>query len=261
MSVDWSQIGTIVGVGASAGAVGSIALGIGNYAVGKWNDTLGRRKAQAKLFDRLACGSSLDYVDSLLGVPMFSGKRGEHDTRTYRLPGAWVIVEIRSAAVHSYSITVTDPKMRYNTRRLTFGCLDVDLGKDMFPTRGLGYEGEHLWVAIRLRHGYVRHYNFREAGAMQFYWLSHNQAGAGKFCDPSGYPDIASGVFKHDINATDPEPVDSSVITANTLTVASPETIHDEVRSGDFLAVDESHVRLASTIDLPDDWSKFSNSR
>ncbi|WP_157625817.1 ETEC_3214 domain-containing protein [Mycobacterium sp. 155] len=247
-ALDWSHWDSVVSATVGVTVLAGIAWAAIKFVLNPLAVWLGRRRAQAKLLDQLACGSSVEYVESLFGVAQFVGQRGGNETRTYRLAGAWVIIEIRDRAVFSYSITVTNPRMHYNTKRLTFNMLKIRLGKDKFPKRGIGYGGEHLWVAIRLRHGYVQHYNLREAGAMQFYWLSHNQAGAGQFYEDFSYADRGSGVFAHD-HSGEGEPIDASGITVNTLTVASPELIHTE--TGAFLAIDESEVKLASAVRPP----------
>jgi hypothetical protein len=86
-------LSSIVGVTVLTG-IGWAAIKFG------WNplsERLGRRRAQAKLLDKLACGSSVPYVESLLGAPQFITYANEREHRTYHLPGAWVMIEIEDA--------------------------------------------------------------------------------------------------------------------------------------------------------------------
>ncbi|WP_131807619.1 ETEC_3214 domain-containing protein [Mycolicibacterium wolinskyi] len=244
-ALDWSKsdnvLSSIVGVTVLAG----IAWAAIRYIFNPLAACLGRRRAQSKLLDQLACGCSVAYVESLLGASMFTGRlANDRETRTYRLPGAWVIIEIRKGAVFSYSITITNAKMHYNTRQLTFGCLDVDLGRDKFKPPEQYCEGEHYWVAVRLRHGYERYYNFREAGEMQHYWLSHNAAGVGEFGFLAGYPDIARGLYRSVHDQSQADPIDSTAVTVNTLSVTTPEVLSSDLPHA-YVAIDEAQIRLA----------------
>jgi hypothetical protein len=177
-ALDWSHLdnvlSSIVGATVMAGIVWAAIRFV-------WNplfERLGRRRAQAKLLDQLACLSSVDYIESLLGAAQFITYADEREQRTYHLPGAWVMVELKDARVVAFSITITKRRMYYNTKRLTFGFLKVKLGKDKFGDHGIGYGGERLWIGA-YRRGYLRTYDFRRSDAYQRFWLSHNMSGVG----------------------------------------------------------------------------------
>lgn len=223
----------------------------------------GRRRAQARLLDQLACGSSIAFVESRLGPPQFIGSEDEREQRTYRLPGAWVLIEIKDNAIFSYSITVTSRRMHYNTKRLSFKHLRVKLGKDKFGEHGINCQGEKLWIGA-YRVGYLRAYYFHRSGGSQHYFLSYNMAGCGRLSGPFTAGRLTNGAFykyEYSLGPRKPEDelVDASGITVNTLSVVSPEVIHDE-ELGQFmrrnvLGVDEARVRLASTIRPPSEMS------
>lgn len=128
MSLDWSQINTGLGAGASATALLTLAWAIGKGLRKLWLVTFGRRRAQTKLLDQLACGSSIEFLESKLGVPQFVTEQQQgFEQRIYRLPGAWVLLELfpvgytqSARRVYSYSITITSRWMHYSTKRLTF---------------------------------------------------------------------------------------------------------------------------------------------
>lgn len=254
------------GIGAGAGAATIIGAAWATVRLlGKaWRSSFGRRRIQAKLLDQLACGSSIGFVESKIGVAQFIGNEDGREQRTYRLPGAWVIVEILDNAVYSYSITITSRWMHYSTERLTFKHLKVKLGKDRFGDFGTGNEGEQLWIAA-YRHGYSRHYYFHKSGGYQYYWLSYNMAGCGQL---GGHlftgGEVNRGIYRRSAYSLGPrepeaEPIESSRITANTLTILSPEATQDDLAQfmrRNTLGVDEARVRLASTIRPPSDLTR-----
>lgn len=180
-----------------------------------------------------------------MGVAQFVDHRSGFERRTYRLPGAWVIVEIRDHAVYAYAITITNRRLYYNIKRLTFEIFDIKLGKDRFPQRNIGFSHEHLWSAVPARIGYSQTYSFRHSGVTLYYHLSYNQAGSGQVGMPVTYCDIVNSA-----SSPDGELVDASKITVNTLTVVSSEAISGEALQG-VLAVDEAEVRFARAIAPP----------
>lgn len=215
----------------------------------------GRRRAQARLLDQLACGSSVDYVESLFGVAQFTTFEDEREQRTYHLPGAWVMVELEKKAVIAYSITITNRHMSYSIERLTFGFQKVKLGKSKFGDRGIGFRGERLWVGAH-RSGYARSYYYGNPAGYQYYWLSYNMSGAGRLSAPGLAPGlIERGVFAAQLSSpdsrTDGDGVDASAITVNTLTVLHPQSPVDQFNSRHVLGPDEARVKLARTVRPP----------
>ena len=110
--------------------------------------TAGRRRAQAAILDKLACGSSVEFTEAQLGVAQFARRQDGREQKIYRLPGAWVTVEFMGNVV-TFSITITSADMYYSTKRLTFGQLDLQLGKDTFAKARRDFDGERRWIGAR----------------------------------------------------------------------------------------------------------------
>ncbi|BBZ06850.1 hypothetical protein MDOR_10190 [Mycolicibacterium doricum] len=246
LALEWSRLDNIFSALAAVTVIAGIVWAAIKFGLNPLAARLGRRRAQAKLLDKLACGSSVPFVESVFGVAQFVDHKSGHERRTYQLPGAWVLVEIRDHAVYSYAITITNRKMHYNTKRLTFDIFNIKLGKDKFPPRPeMGFEREHLWSAVPARTGYTQSYSFRYSGVTLYYHLSYNQAGAGGIGFPMTYCDIVNSA-----DTPEDQCVEASSITANTLTVVSSEAISSE--GGQYpLAVDEADVRFARTVKPP----------
>jgi hypothetical protein len=248
-----------LGAGAATAALLTLAWGTVKGGGKLMWAVFGRRRAQARLLDQLACGSSVDYVESLFGVAQFITFEDEREQRTYHLPGAWVMVELNKRAVIAYSITITSRRMSYSIKRLTFGLQKVKLGKDKFGDHGIGYRGERLWIGAH-RFGYTRCYYYGNPAGYQYYWLSYNMSGVGVLSASEATPGlIERGVFAAQLSSpdsiTDGDGVDASGITVNTLTVLHPEGPVDQFNSRHILGPDEARVRLASTIRPPSDMS------
>ncbi len=257
-SLDWSHLdnilSSIVGVTVIAGIVWAAIKFL-------WNplfERLGRRRAQAKLLDKLACGSSVAYIETVVGAPQFISTEDGREQRTYRLRGAWVMIEVDASnnSVYAFSITVTSRWMFYRTKRLTFGYLKVKLGRTKFGDHGIGFTGERYWIGAR-RVGYMRSYAYGNPGGYQSYWLSYNMSGAGVFSTPK---DQAAMFVENGIHCADIESpardnlksdIDATGITINTLTVLGPEGSVDQIAARHVLGPDESRVRLALTIKHP----------
>jgi hypothetical protein len=151
------------------------------YSVRLWKRTIGRRRAQSEILDQICCTSSLAFVESKIGVPQFIMHDGGYEQRFYRLPGAWVTIEPVNEAVRAFTITITititDPSMYYETRGMTFGLVDLRLGKDTFAK---AQRGDDEQFAIGARHStYVRHYVSNNPNGFQEYWLAYSMIGAG----------------------------------------------------------------------------------
>ncbi|WP_139329736.1 ETEC_3214 domain-containing protein [Mycobacterium sp. IS-2888] len=245
-----------LGAGAATAALLSASWGIVKLIATLYRRTVGRRRAQAKLLDQLACSSSVDYIESLLGVAQFITTEDGREQRTYHLPGAWVMVELADNVVIAFSITITSRRMYYNIKRLTFGFLDLNLGKSKFSGPDIGYRGERLWIGA-YRIGYLRAYYYARQGGYQHYWLSYNMAGAGSLTTARNTPSLVeTGVFvsaaTHQPSQFDVKnPIDASGITVNTLTVLHPEGPGEDFHKRHILGPDEARVRLARTLRPP----------
>ena len=196
-----------------------------------WKDTGGRRKSQAVVLDKLACGSSQLFVDELLGTPQFffsvDGDNGQQQ-RIHRLRGAWVTAEYEQGSLYCFSITIIKESMSYDISRLTFGMLRGRLGNASFSdvVGTVGPNGVSAWLSAR-RSGYSEHYYFGNPGGYQEFWVSANECGAGRWKKPppSEYRD---GSYRSLPDGTNEEPIpDRAAIPANTLTVLGPNAPGD----------------------------------
>ncbi|GAA2794965.1 ETEC_3214 domain-containing protein [Mycolicibacterium pallens] len=251
-ALDWSQlnnvVSSIVGVlGLTGIAWATIRFGLNPLAA--W---LGRRRAQSKLLDQLACGSSVAFVESLFGAAQFITYENEREQRTYHLRGAWVMIEIADARVIAFSITITNRRIYYNTKRLTRGFIDMNLGRDTFSEQEKFCDGEQYWMAA-YRWGYARTYYLGRPGAYLRFIVSHNMSGTGDLSSSTSLPsgEIKSGAFSENY-----EPfrltVPATDVTANTLTVIHPEAPSREFLARNIHGPDESHVKMATAIRPPD---------
>jgi hypothetical protein len=247
----WHAVAT--GVTTAAAAVALIAAAWAFRAVARrwWDRSIGRRRAQSAILDQIVCTSSLEFIDSLLGVPQFITNDGNYRQRIYRLSGARVTVEHEGGAVTAFTITITDPRMYYETKGMTFGVIDLRLGKDTFDKARRSADEE---FRIGARHAtYTRHYGSNNPSGFQEYWLAHNMVGAGII----GGGDYASGVYADhyipEAKGTDGivgAPPNPAGITANTLTVLGPggtpeyaKQIHKRAAHGPHV----EHLRLLWT--------------
>lgn len=253
-SLDWSHWDNVLSATVGVTVLVGIAWAAIKFVLNPLAEWLGRRRAQAKLLDQLACGSSVDYVESLFGVAQFVGQRGGNETRTYNLPGAWVVIEIRNNAVYAFGITITRRRMHYNTKRLTFGNVNLRLGKDKFPLPSIACTGERLWIGVH-RWGYARQITYKQNGLWHFQGLSYNMAGAGSLGWAHGAGMFERGSLCESTNtpcgAPSNEPLDSQGITVNTLSVLSPDAVHTEVNSYVEFSVDDTRSMLAATTKPP----------
>lgn len=251
----WDQVSTGVSTGASTAAVIALIWALFRLLLKLWMRTEGRRRAQSKVLDKLACGSSIAYVEATLGIPQFVSTRNGRDVQIYRLTGAWVVIESVEDSVFSYSITITTPDMFYATRILTFGELDLRLGRDTFTKAGDQFSGEIYWTGAH-RSGYIRHYYFGDSGGYQNYWLSYNASGSGDADEVAGtrQSEFRWGTYCSDSFGSDGEKksaIDSSRIVANTLTVLGPDGDPAEFLTRDTLGADSNVVRLVSDAGAP----------
>lgn len=259
--LDWSRLDNIFSAIAGVTVLVGIAWAAVRFVFDPLSAWLNRRGAQAKLLDQLSCLSSVQFVESLFGPAKFITFENEREQRTYRLHGAWVMVELKDARVVAFSITVTNRRMYYKTKRLTMGFLKIKLGKDSFGDHESGYDGERLWIGA-YRYGYLRTYDFRRSGGYQRFWLSHNMSGAGSFAvvDPSGDKDDVLHTYEtgqlrgaHSQHRSMEPGLDASGTRINTLTVMHQDA---GVPESDFLArdihgIDEARALLASSTVKP----------
>lgn len=234
---------------AAAAATASIfaaLIGAGKFVVATWHKTIGLRRSQTKLLDQLACGVSARFIDELLGTPKFVHRRELTDERLYRLPGAWVAVDILEDSVIAFTITITEQQLRYSTENLTFGNTQLTLGRSRFGEVSSELisrrSGQRRWIGAR-RYGYIQHFYFGNPGGYQHYWLSFNQCGYGIWDNFEGAYEYADGTYGE---SSDNAP-NVAMLTINSLTVLGPRcppTLLDDFMAREVLGADEDIVRL-----------------
>ena len=126
-------------------------------------------------------------------------------------------VQPRNGAVRAFSITITDADMYYDTGPMTYGSIVLDLGRDTFAEAPPS-EDEALNIGPRWA-SFVRCYSYGGVAGNRFYYLAFNGRGIGIFYNPGS--SRGTGIYAS--CGLDGTPPDSAKITANTLTVVSPE--------------------------------------
>jgi hypothetical protein len=122
------------------------------------------------------------YVESLLGPPALSQRiRDELSEHIFYTPHALVQLMVDDTkGVARLSITVTDPRFRFTISDLSFGLMDVVLGKSRFWNVADRVDGRAIGLRAR-RFRYIEAFYFGNPGAYQQYLLSYNDAGTGPF--------------------------------------------------------------------------------
>lgn len=167
-----------------------------------------------------------------------------------------MLIDIKDDAVLAFSITISNPRMHYGTKRLTFGFLKVKLGKSKFSERDGEFSGERYSIGGR-DFGYQRHYFFGNPGGYQDYWLSYNRCGAGVFSGPGSEGGMfrESGSLCRGSDGSSPfgsgDAIDASGITVNTLTVLGLTGSRDDFLRRYRLGPEETTLRLAQSIKHP----------
>lgn len=176
------------------------------------------RRQQAKKLDQLGLGRPLETIEAVLGSPHLLNRwktpEGETEDRVYRLPGAWVVLQVHEAAVAAYAITITDADLYYDTAKITRGSVPVCLGSKVFadaPTVGAA-DAFEIYAHLATFHRYYD-YGSNAAGG-QYIWLAHNLGGVGDFAGASATPDWTAHTAQENAATCD-----LSRITVNTIAV------------------------------------------
>jgi len=181
-----------------------------------------RQREQSRILDQLAIGRPLATVESALGQPRLLSRAYGIEERFYRLPGAWVILHAPDAVIEVYTITITDPKMFYDTGPATLESIRVRLGRDTFADAPGYPDGETFQIYAHLA-AFIRYYDHGcNAAGNQYLWLAFNGVGAGTL-QGAGDRSFATGRFAESFRADEGEDAvapDYTGITVNTLTVA-----------------------------------------
>jgi hypothetical protein len=240
--VTLSSAGAILGLAAAIVAIGGGVFGAYRGLAALYGQTIGSRRRLSNRLNQLAAGVTLRWIEDRLGVPAFvrefrpPGVKGRLGMRelAYRDKHAWVQVLVdEHEAVARFSVTVTDPRFRFQVSDLTFGNLTARLGHTTFSgsRSQLEQQGQSLRIGAH-NFEYAEAYWFGNPGNYQWYVLSHNDAGTGNFdFTVSGRvgPIFQDGVFKSE--GTDYSEYDfhskeaaqfRAKTTINTLTVLGP---------------------------------------
>jgi hypothetical protein len=232
----------IVGLAAAIVGVGG-GLFASYRAIARWyGQTIGSRRRLATQLNQLAAGVTTRWVEERLGIPAFARKfpspspGGISNLREmiYRSRHSWIQVLVdEHDAVVRFSITVTDPRFRFQVNDLTSGQLSARLARTSFADIETPFEprGRSLRNGAHNRE-YAEAYWFGNPGNYQWYVLSHNDMGTGSFAvtvdgrEPRWFQD---GVLRSKdpfLPGTSPVASDAEKFRAktkvNTLTVLGP---------------------------------------
>jgi hypothetical protein len=240
--VTLSSAQAVLGLAAAIVAIGGGAFGAYRGLAALYGRTIGSRRRLSNRLDQLAAGATTRWVEERLGGPAFvrefrpqgiAGNPGPREL-VYRDRHAWVQILVdEHQAVVRFSITVTDPRFRFQINDLTVGQLTAKLGRTSFS--GAHSQIEQQGRSLRIgahSYEYAEAYWFGNPGNYQWYVLSHNDAGTGNFdfaVGGRGQASFQDGVLKSE-NIEFPEfDFQSSEAaqfraktTINTLTVLGP---------------------------------------
>lgn len=171
-------------------AIGGGAAAAYRAATTAYRRTIGSRRDHAARFNRLAAGLTREYVEAAFGPPAFrSQPRDGEIGLIYVTPHAYLQIGLdeTAQAVERFAITVTDERFAFRTRHLTFGNLDVHLGRSTFGDVDAPAAGTQFSLGAR-RFACARAYYFGNPGGYQHYVLAHNDAGTGEWSVPPDLP-------------------------------------------------------------------------
>lgn len=232
IDVPWLRVKDILeGTAALIVILGVPPIAARNVARMWRRSVFGRRRAQARLLDQLACGEPIARVETWLGFAVVT----EGDTHTYELPGAWVQVTEIDGVVASFSVTVRSSKMWYDTSRLTVGNLRLRLGRSTFShIDPHGTVPDSAYAEGNRRVGYAQLYYFGNPGHYQGYVVGYNIIGAGDIS--AGYSDAREADAVGQAAAM-------AGTTVNTLVVYGPQSAPQSPPDA-FVGVEGDQIRL-----------------
>jgi hypothetical protein len=233
-----TSAGEIFGLAAAIVAVGGAAITIYQAMARRYRQTIGSRRALARQLYQLAAGTTIRWVEERLGTPAFTREfQALPGTRemVYYTGHAWVqVLADTDDAVVRFSITVTDPRFRFQIRDLTNHQLTARLGHTHFADAGtqLETQGQSLRIGAH-NHEYAEAYWFGNPGNYQWYVLSHNDAvgvgtftwsvsGHGMLSFQTGVLESRDGTHRHPAPTPDDLATFRANTTINTFTVLGP---------------------------------------
>jgi hypothetical protein len=186
-----SSAAAILGLAAAVVAIGGGVLAAYRGLAALYARTVGSRRRLSNRLNQLAAGVTIRWVEDRLGGPAFvrefrppgiPGRLGQREL-VYRAKHAWIQVLVdEHEAVVRFSVTVTDPRFRFQISDLTLGKLTAKLGRTSFS--GTHSQIEQQGRSLRIgahNFEYAEAYWFGNPGNYQWYVVSHNDAGTGDF--------------------------------------------------------------------------------
>lgn len=169
----------------AATILGGLAILVGAYkaVMAYLRRTVLSHRDLTRRLNQLACGTTAEYTDNILGPPAFRRSLGDgYEERIYRTKHAWVQTITRTAdhATESFAITITDPRYTLRTHNLTGNMLDIRLGRAHFSDVPHDPDGYRITRGAN-RHGHAESHYYGNPGNYQTYVLAHNDAGSGPF--------------------------------------------------------------------------------
>jgi hypothetical protein len=239
----------IIVTAAGLAIVGAVVAAVG-IARRWWRATIGLQRDTSRKFDQLARGMYRDYLIELFGQPVLHEQ--QEDGRTvlrWRFRHAWCSALMVNNAVAAYSITTTSRRFAYRTRRLSWGTLNVSLGRSPFAAAGDPFFGSVEWAIGARRVRYREMHYLGNPGMYQYYVLSSNDAGR----LPAQTPPSSGGRFGEFAKTGPdsiplPQPPDLDALSTyrsqtspNTITVVAGDDLANTAR---LVEVDWDGVRL-----------------
>lgn len=123
----------LIAVIAGSGAIATLLLKVLQSAERVWRSTIGSRADWRRRLYRLDQGITVEFLESMLGIPTFRDELGDgHRAMTYLTKYALVKAEIDpQGTVVGYAICVTT-RLKLKASRLSFDRIKASLGKSTF---------------------------------------------------------------------------------------------------------------------------------
>ena len=134
----------LIAVIAGSGAIATLLLKVLQSAERVWRSTIGSRADWRRRLYRLDQGITVEFLESMLGIPTFRDELGDgHRAMTYLTKYALVKAEIDpQGTVVGYAICVTT-RLKLKASRLSFDRIKASLGKFTFgQVEGLPKENQ-----------------------------------------------------------------------------------------------------------------------